>query len=78
MSNKDRTYGLGLFERIFIITLLVIFVVGIATMMGQPVPGLALGLLVFGFTIYVGFVEWWALAPTLLIGFLYLTWRSGN
>jgi hypothetical protein len=78
MSNKNKTYGLGIFERILILTLTVLFVVGIATMVGQPIPGMALGLFIFGYMSYVGFVPIWAILPSMFIGFLFLVWKSGG
>jgi hypothetical protein len=78
MANIDRTYGLGIFERILIATLVVLMVAGIATMVGQPIPGLALGLFIFGYMAYIGFIPLWAILPSMFIGFMFLTWKSGG
>jgi len=78
MSNKNQTYGLGLFERLLICTIIVLFTVGIATLVGQALPGLALGLFVYGFLCYIGFVPLWAILPSMLIGVFFLTWKSGG
>lgn len=78
LSNKNKTYGLGIFERILIITIVVLFVVGIATLVGQPIPGLGLGLFCFGYMAYIGFVPLWAILPSMFIGVLFLVWKSGG
>lgn len=77
-ANIDRTFGLGIFERILIATLTVLFVVGIATLIGQPLPGVFLGLLVFAFMVFIGFIPIWVVLPSMLIGFLMLAWKSGG
>jgi len=77
-ANKDETYGLGLFERVLIVTLIVIFAVGIATMVGNPIPGLAIGLFLFGFMVFIGFIPIWSILPSMFIGFLFLVWKSGG
>jgi len=78
MSNKDKTYGLGIFERMLITTIIIVFIVGIATMVGQVIPGVALGLFVFGFLVFIGFVPIWIILPSMLIGILFLIWKSGG
>jgi hypothetical protein len=78
LSNKDKTYGLGIFERMLIATVIIIFVVGISVMIGQVIPGLALGLFVFGFLAFIGFIPLWAILPSMLIGVIFLIWKSGG
>jgi len=78
MANKDFTYGLGIFERVLIVTLIIIFVVGIATLVGQPVAGLALAIFCFGYMSYIGFVPLWTILPSCFIGFMFLIWKSGG
>lgn len=78
LTNKDKTYGLGIFERMLIATLIIIFIVGIATMVGQALPGVALGMFVYGFLVFIGFVPLWAILPSMLIGVLFLIWKSGG
>jgi chromate transport protein ChrA len=57
-ANKDNTYGLGIFERVFVMTIIMIFVVGIAALVGQAVAGMALCLFVMVFLAYIGFIPW--------------------
>lgn len=78
LTNKDKTYGMGIFERMLIATIIIIFVVGIATMVGQALPGIALGLFVYGFLVFIGFVPLWAILPSMLVGVLFLIWKSGG
>lgn len=78
MQNKDRTYGLGIFERMLICTIIVLFVAGIGTLVGQPIPGAVLALFVFGYMSFIGFVPLWTILPSLLIGFLFVVWKSGG
>lgn len=78
MANKDRTYGLGIFERVLIVTIIVIFAVGISTMVGQPLPGMVMGIFLFGFMVYIGFIPIWSVLPSIIIGVLFLVWKSGG
>ncbi len=77
IKNQDETYGLGIFERVLIATLIIIFIVGIAALTGQIIPGMALGLLVSGLLIYSGFIPFWSFGLTIVIGIFFLMWRSG-
>lgn len=78
LQNKNTTYGLGLFERLLIVTIIVLFAVGIAVMVGQIVPGLVIGLFLFGFMVFIGFVPIWAILPSMLVGVLFVIWKSGG
>lgn len=78
LANKNTTYGLGLFERLLIVTIIVLFAVGIATLVGQIVPGLVIGLFLFGFMVFIGFVPIWAILPSMLVGVLFVVWKSGG
>lgn len=78
ITLKDKTYGLGIFERMLIATIIIIFVVGIATMVGQSLPGIALGLFLYGFLVFIGFIPLWAILPSMLVGVFFLIWKSGG
>lgn len=78
MSNRDNTYGLGLFERILLATLAVLIVAGFLTFLAGPIIGFAVGLLIFGYMSYIGFVSLWAILPSLLVGFVILSRRSSQ
>lgn len=77
MMNKDEHYGMTMFERILIVTFIVILVVGIAALIGQVIPGLALGLIVMGYCVFIGFIPIWSVLISIFIGIFYLTWKSG-
>jgi len=77
IKNKNETYGLGIFERVLIATLIIIFIVGIAALTGQIIPGMALGLMVSGLLIYSGFIPFWSFGLSIVIGVFFLMWRSG-
>lgn len=78
LANKNQDYGLGYFERVLIITLAVLFIVGIASLIGQPIPGVALGLAVMGYFAYIGFIPIWGVLITMLLGVMVLIWKSGG
>jgi len=77
MKNKTTTYGLGIFERLLVATLMILVVVGIATLIGQPIPGFALGLFIYGYLTLIGFIPLWAILSTMFVGIIFLIWRSG-
>jgi len=72
----DNTYGLGIGERLIIAVLGAIFIVGIAFLIGRPMPGLALGLFWFGILVYIGFIPWWSVAITILAGVIFIGLRG--
>jgi len=76
--NRDVTFGLGVFERFLISVLIVIFVVGIATLIGQAIAGFALGLLLYGLLVYTGFLPFWAVAIPMFVGIIFLIWRTSQ
>lgn len=76
MNNKGKTYGMGLFERIFIVTIIGFLVVGIAALMGQVVPGLGLALIVYSYFVYIGFIDLWLILVPVLMGIWLLAARS--
>lgn len=78
INNRDETYGLGIFERTLVITLLVILIVGIASFVGQPLAGLAVGLFVLAYSVYIGFIPLWLILPSMFFGVIFLMWKSGG
>ena len=78
MTNKDNTYGLGIFERVLIVTIISIFVLGICVMIGQVLPGFVITIFVLGYMVFIGFIPIWIILPGFFIGFLLLIWRSGG
>jgi hypothetical protein len=78
MANKNKTYGLGIFERILVSTLITLFVVGFAALIGQIIPGIAMGLIITGYMVLIGFIPIWLVLPTMFIGVLFLMKASGG
>jgi hypothetical protein len=77
-SNRNETFGMGVFERIFVVTIILIFIVGIASLVGKPIAGLAIGLFVLCYMVYIGFITIWLILPSMLIGLIFLMWKSGG
>ena len=78
MENKNKHYGMGVFERTLIMVVFIIFVVGVATLIGRPIIGMALGGFVMAYFMYIGFIEWWLGALPILMIFLMLAFRGGS
>lgn len=78
MENKNKTYGMGVFERTLIMVIFIIFVVGVATLIGRPIIGMALGGFVMAYFMYIGFIEWWLGALPILMIFLMLAFRGNS
>lgn len=78
ITIKDKTYGLGLFERIFLAVFIVVLVVGIATLIGQPIPGMGLGMLIYGILAYIGFIPLWSILISLTLGLIIIGSRPGG
>jgi hypothetical protein len=76
MYNKDRTFGLGILDRVMIGSIIVIFIVGLAGLAAGLPIGLCLGLLVSGILIFIGFLPYWSFILTIVVGFIILLWRS--
>ena len=70
MRNKTETYGLGLIERILISVLLIILIAGVGTLIGQPIAGFGLGLFMYGYFVYIGFLPLWSILLTMLLGLI--------
>lgn len=78
ISNRDETYGLGIFERILIGVGIVILVVGIGTLIGQPIMSMGLGLIVLGYLTYIGLVPIWASFMSMALGVILLGMKEGE
>lgn len=78
ISNQNKTYGLGLIERLLIATLLIIFIAGIFAMVGNAIPGLVTGLMLYGWLVYIGFIPLWSILLSLTLGILILGLRGNS
>ena len=59
-----------------LVLLIVLIVIGIATLIGQPIPGVALGLLLLGYFSFINFLPLWSMLITLLGGVILLSARA--
>jgi hypothetical protein len=75
MENQNKTYGLGLFERVFISCIIVIFVAGIASLTGGLLISSFMGILIMGYLMYIGFFPYWSVILPMIIGVMLLIWR---
>jgi len=76
LDNKDNTYGMGLWQRISLATLIVIIVAGLVTVIGGVLLGGFIGLFVMGYIVAIGFIPIWAVLPSMAVGFFLLMGRS--
>lgn len=76
ISNRDNTYGLGIFERVLVTSLILIFIVGISALAGNILAGLGLSLIVNGLMIYMGFAPFWAFGISMVLTVFFLTWEA--
>lgn len=78
LANKDQTYGLGLFERVFIITIILIIMAGAGALYGGALIGSAIAIFILGIFSYLGFIPWFIGYPTMLFLFIYIVWGSSK
>lgn len=74
---RNNTYGMGIFERILIATLILIFGAGIASIFAGRFIGLIIGLVCLLFLGMIGFVPWAYTYITILMGIL-LAYKIGG
>lgn len=74
---RNNTYGMGVFERILLATLIVIFGAGIASIFAGRFIGLIIGLVCLLFLGMIGFVPWAYTYITILMGIL-LAYKIGG
>ena len=76
MKNKEKTYGLGLFERLFVSTIIVIFFVGISALMGAITFGSFIGFALWSYFVYIGFLPLWSILISVFAGIIIISGRS--
>lgn len=74
--NKDETYGLGLFERALIAVIIVILVSGAAFLFGGLLASGVMGMFVFGYMNYIGFLSAWLTIPSMILIFIITSWGA--
>jgi hypothetical protein len=75
---RNETFGMFVFERILIVTIIVVVMAGVATLIASATVGAALGLCLFGFFSYVGFIPLWVVLIPMTIGLIILSSQSGG
>lgn len=75
-SMKDNHFGLKIFERIFVVTMVVIITVGIGALIGQIYPAIAVSFILMGYFVYVQFISVWFLLISIFAGLIMLSARS--
>lgn len=73
---RNKTYGMGIIERILIMVFGAILIVGIATLIGRPIPGMALGLIWMGILVYIWPDLLWSGLISLTLGLILLGSQS--
>lgn len=71
--NQGNPYGMSLFSRIIVATLIVIFAVGISAFYTNVMGGLLVGIGVYAYLIYTGFLPGWIVVVS-LIALLFIMW----
>lgn len=76
ISNKDKTYGMGEFERTLVSVIITVFVAGgVAFFAGALASGL-MAFVVMGYLIKIGFLNFWAGIISMILLFIVVVWRS--
>ena len=70
MSNRDKTYGMTLFERVLLATIIIIALGGIATYFSTAIIGGTIGLFVMGYLSYIGLLSAWLVYVPIFVGTL--------
>jgi hypothetical protein len=74
----DKTYGMGLFTRIALATLILLIVAGLVGLVGGVLAGGFTGLFMAGLLVAIGFIPLWTILPTMAVGFFLLVGRSSQ
>lgn len=76
LANKDNTYGMGILERVLIVTGIIVTIAGLVFFIGGALAGLPVALLLMGYFYYTGFISLWMILPSLFIGIVILLGRQ--
>ena len=72
ISNKDKTYGMTVIERVLVVTIVTLMVAGMVFMIGGAMAGLLVSVMIMGFFMTIGFTTVWMNIPSLFIGIIIL------
>ena len=74
--NMGELYGMGILERIIIVTITVIIIAGLGSIFLGELAGGIIGLFLFGFFFANGFVPLWSILPSIFVGIIYIGSKS--
>jgi hypothetical protein len=77
-NMRNNNYGLGDFERIILVVLITIIFAGVSTMLGGELLGIAVGVLIMGFFIWMGLITFWMVGLPIVVGVILLIMRGSN
>ena len=78
MDMLENDYGMGLLEKILIITFLAIVIGGVVGFIGGPLPAIVMVMFIFGYFLVIGFIPFYSVAIPLIIGAVLLFSGSGR
>lgn len=73
---RNEHYGLGDLERIILVTFFVLIIAGVTFAVVGGTPALIVGMLIFAYFTYTGFISFWFTALTFVIGVM--IWLGGR
>lgn len=78
LKNLGQDYGLGLFERLLIMTVITIVVAGVVAVFSNEIAGGVTAMFIWGFFVWTGFVSYWVVIPSLVFLTILVMWRSSR
>lgn len=72
----NEHYGMGFFTRLLVVTIVVLVVAGMVSMFSSTVAGGVSALLIWGFFVWINFIEFWVVATSVVVLLMILSWRS--
>ena len=78
LSNQQQTFGMGVFERVLIVTIITLVVGGVASIFGGLLAGVVIGLFMMAYFSISGFVPQTTMLVPILIGFVLFLSKGVN
>ena len=75
---QGNTYGMSLFERLLVATLITVALAGLVTLAAGSLVGVVFGLFIYGVFIVLGFIPAYAAVFVIIVGFFIVSRRSGE
>lgn len=70
IKNRLENYGLGILERVLIVTILVVILAGTASYFSNMAVGGTMGMFLLGYFSYIGFISEWLVFIPIIAGFI--------